>query len=72
MTDRHLVEMRQAAKEDEVVQIEIVTRVDAEAQLVREAGGLGAKIERTPRRLRTLLERARERFGVKLDAVGAR
>ena len=72
MADRHFVEERQLAEEHEVVEVEIVPGVDAEAERVRQPRRLGVLRERRARAaLGAALERARERLRVELDAVGA-
>jgi hypothetical protein len=51
VADRDFVEMRQRAEERQVVQIEVVARVDAEAQRVGEVGGGGIAAEAALSRL---------------------
>src|SRR5262245_52039534 len=70
MADRHLVQMRQPSKEGEVLQVEVVTGVDAETQRVGQLRRSGVLRERRISRCRTMLEGARVRFGIELDAVG--
>src|SRR5712691_10498641 len=71
VADRHFIEMRQAAEQHEVVEIEVVTRVHAEAERMRELRGAGVDGERLTRVRLAVLERSRERFRVQLDAVAA-
>ena len=52
-------------------QVEIVAGVDAQAELVRQPRGLRVAREARLGRGRPALERARERLGVELDAIGA-
>src|ERR1700716_1070715 len=47
VSDRDLVQMRQVAKQHEVVEIEIVARVDTEPERMRETRGLAVAIERS-------------------------
>ena len=63
--------MRQRPEEPEVVEIEIVAGVDAEAERVRELGGRGIAREARAAGGLARRERARERLGVELDAIGA-
>ena len=58
-------------KSGQVGEVEIVAGVDAEAESVRERGGLGIRGERCAAGLVAPLERPRERLGVQLDAIGA-
>ena len=71
VADRHLVEMRQRPEQRQVLQIEIVAGVDAEAERVRELGGRDVARERLRGARRRPLEGACERLGVELDAIGA-
>ena len=45
MADRNLVEMRQRAEEHEVVEVEVVAGIHAQAEAVRQLGGGGVAIE---------------------------
>src|SRR5438552_443617 len=64
--------MRQRAKEPEVFEIQIVPRVDAKSKLVGERRGSRVRFKRRATGRNTLLERTRERFRIKLDAIAAR
>src|SRR6185503_17266247 len=72
MTDRHLVEVWQRAKEAKILRVEIVPGVDAEAELVRQLGALDEARERRPRLGLAALESTRVRLRVELDAMRAR
>jgi hypothetical protein len=71
VADRHLVEMRQPMEHRQVAEIEIVTRVDAQALGVRDEGGRDVLLERARCGCGTAFERAREGFGVELHSIGA-
>src|SRR5947207_11275304 len=71
VADRHLVEVRQPPEHHEVVEIEIVPGVDAQAQRMRKLRGTRVGGERLARLRFAVLERARERLGVQLHAIGA-
>ena len=64
--------MRQTAKQHEIVQIQIVAGVDAQAERVGQPCRVGIDLERSARFLRAPFEGARERLRVELDAIGAR
>src|SRR5258708_2433969 len=68
VADRHLVEMRERAEQHEVVQIEVVPRVDPEAERVREVGGRDVAAKAAVGRILPFLERVSERLRVELDA----
>ena len=53
----------------EVREIEIVTRIDAEAEVVRQRRRCSVGVEALLRCLRAVAEGARERLGVELDAI---
>ena len=71
VADGHFRELRQAAEDHQVVQIEVVAGVDAETQRVRVLRGLDVLAEHGVRRVNAALERARVRLGVELDAIRA-
>lgn len=69
VADRHLVEPRKRlAEEFEILQIEVVTGVDAKSEVVGCARSLD---ERSYRSLAVGLISIRIRFGIQFDAVGA-
>src|SRR6185436_19565561 len=70
VADRHLIQVGKFAKQDEVLQIEIVAGVDAEADRAREARRLRVKLKGTAALILAALEGASERLGVKLHAIG--
>jgi hypothetical protein len=71
MADRHLVQMRQVAKQLQVVEVEIVARIDSHPERRRQRRRLGITCERPLRRVASLFKGARERLGIQLDPVGA-
>ena len=71
MTDRDLIQMRKRAEQLEVVEVEIVAGVDAQARLMGELRRPLVLAKCRCRGGTTPLERPRERLGVELDAVGA-
>ena len=73
VADRHLVDVRHPPEDRQVVQVEVVAGVHAEAAVVRASGG----VRRTARgcavsSVATASERPRERLRVKLHAVARR
>ena len=68
--DRHLVEKWQLSKDGQVREIQIVARVHAQPQRVREFGGLDVGSEATTAFIGAPFERARKRLGLELDAIG--
>ena len=71
VADRHFIQMRKLAEQHEVVQIEIVAGVDAEAEGSRQPRRLHVHLERTAGLIGAALEGTGERLGVKLHAIGA-
>src|SRR5687767_1641138 len=71
VSDRHFIQMRQRAEEREVPQVEIMSGVDAQTELVSERGGLDITPEARLGCRGPTLERPREWLGVELDAVRA-
>src|SRR5687768_12744575 len=72
VSDRHLVEVRKAPEDHEVIEVEIVSGVHADAKGMRVRGRFRVLAERGVRRLDAALERARVWLGVQLDAIGAK
>src|SRR5437762_13913976 len=64
VADRDFVEMRQPAEQHEVVEIEVVPGVHAEAKRMRELRRARVERERLPRVRLVALERPRERLGI--------
>jgi hypothetical protein len=71
VADGHLVESREIAEKHQVVQIEIVAGVDAEAERPREPGRFRVHRKGAARFMGTPFEGPRERLCVKLHAVCA-
>ena len=71
VADGDFVEERQVAEERQVDEIQIVPRIDADSQRMRELGRLDIGREGAAAGFLTLLERPGERLGVQLDAIGA-
>ena len=65
--DGHLVEMRQRPEQHQVLEVEVVARVDPEPEGVRQVGRLDVAAEAPVHVVRALRERARERLRVELD-----
>src|SRR5437763_77020 len=62
VADRHLVEMWKRAEQHEVVQIEVVARIDSEMERVREVRGFNVAPEAAVGGVLSFLERVRERL----------
>src|SRR5688572_14317508 len=62
--DRHLLEVGQRSKQDQVVQVQIVTGVDAQAERVCELSGGDILTERHVGGCRSTFEGARERLRI--------
>ena len=70
VADRHFVEVRQAAEQHQVIEVEVVPGVDAETKRVRQFRGASVKVERRGGCGLPLRERPSERLGIQLDSVG--
>src|SRR4030095_9782531 len=71
MADRDLVEVRQPAEQDEIIEVQIVSGVHAETEGSSQARGIGIGLERGLARVIAMLEGTGERLRVELDAVRA-
>ena len=70
VADRYLVEVRERAEQREVVEIEIVAGIDAEAEAVGEPRGGGVLVEALLPDVAARRIRAGVGLGVELDPIG--
>src|SRR5579862_1021446 len=71
VADRHLSEVRQRTKQRQVLQVEVVTGVDAQPEIVGETRGRGVALEAGATRLGAERKGLGEWLGVKLNPIGS-
>ena len=72
VADRHFRQVRELAKDNQVVQIEIVSCIDAKAERVRQLCGPGVPLELYSSLTLTARKRSRKRLGIELHAIPAK
>src|SRR5262245_32485455 len=69
MADRYLIQVRELPEQHQIVEVQVVPRIDAQLNGMGEGGGAFVARERCLRLRLASLERPRERLRVQLDPV---